>query len=49
MLLVTAGAAAGGAALGLSRYSKTAAQPAMAEALTAPTQVGPPAITIGKP
>jgi len=49
VLLVTAGAAAGGAALGLSRYSKTAAQPAMAEALTAPTQVGPPAITIGKP
>jgi len=50
VLLVTAGVAAGGAAMGLSRYSKPAAQPAAAEALTAPTQVGAPTtIVIGKP
>lgn len=50
VLLVVAGAAAGGAALGLSRGSKNASQPAaMAEALTAPTQVGSPIISIGKP
>ena len=50
VLLVTAGVAAGGAAMGLSRYSKPAAQPAAAEALTAPTQVGAPStIVIGKP
>lgn len=50
LLLVTAGAAAGGAAIGLSRYSKQPAQAAAAEALTAPpTSVGPPVISIGKP
>jgi hypothetical protein len=51
VLLVTAGVAAGGAAMGLSRYSKPAAQPAAAaEALTAPTQIGAPStIVIGKP
>jgi hypothetical protein len=50
LLLVTAGAAAGGAAIGLSRYSKQPAQPAAAEAVTAPpTSVGPPSISIGKP
>jgi len=52
LLLVTAGVAAGGAAMGLSRYSKPAAQPAAAAAaLTAPaTQVGAPStIVIGKP
>ncbi len=50
-LLVTAGVAAGGAAMGLSRYSKSAAPPAAAEALTAPaTQIGAPStIVIGKP
>jgi hypothetical protein len=50
VLLVTAGVAAGGAAMGLSRYSKSAAQPATADALTAPaTQVGAPMISVGKP
>jgi hypothetical protein len=50
VLLVTAGAAAGGAAMGLSRYSKSPAPPAAADALTAPaTQVGPPVISVGKP
>jgi hypothetical protein len=48
VLLVTAGAAAGGAAMGLSRYSKSAAQPAVADALTVPaTQVGAPMISVG--
>jgi hypothetical protein len=51
VLLVTAGVAAGGAAMGLSRYSKSSAPPTAAEALTAPTtQVGQPSlISIGKP
>jgi hypothetical protein len=50
VLLVTAGVAAGGAAMGLSRYSKSAAQPATADTLTAPaTQVGVPTISVGKP
>ncbi len=50
ILLVTAGAAAGGAALGLSRNSKGSSQSAaIADAVTAATQVGPPVISIGKP
>ena len=50
VLLVTAGAAAGGAAMGLSRNSKPATAEASAGALTMPaTQVGAPAISIGKP
>ena len=41
--------AAGGAAIGLSRYSKQPAQTPVVETLTAPTSVGPPAISIGRP
>jgi len=46
VLLVTAGVAAGGAAMGLSRYSKPAAQPAAAQTLTTPTQVGAPSTAV---
>lgn len=49
LLASVAGAAAGGAAMGLNRNSRQTPPQAASAALTAPTQIGAPVISIGTP